>query len=57
MNIFWTYTGLRITYDGDYLTVEDLNPETKIRTRMSRHEIMVIGYKLIWASLFARKRD
>lgn len=52
MTIYWTHTGLRITYDGKMLVVEDLNPEVKIQNRMFNSEIFWIGLKLVWASIW-----
>lgn len=47
----WCNTGLKITADQGFLIVEDLNPEAKIRNRVSRWELFRIGFWLIRKSL------
>lgn len=51
MFLFWHKTGPAIHFDGEYLHVEDLNPEVETEWRMSRWELMVMGFKAIYAAL------
>ena len=48
----WLNTGLKITTDQGFLTVEDLNPETKIRNRISKWELFKLGLWLVKRSVF-----
>lgn len=51
MKLFSDPTGPLIYYSGDTFGVEDLNPEAKMRWRMSRWEIFKLGCKCIWSSI------
>ena len=55
MTLFWHPTGLLIRYDRDafdeILTIEDLNPEVKLRYRMTPMELLKFGFKCIWAAI------
>lgn len=55
MMIFWLPTGLKIDYDGEIFEVEDLNPQVKIRNRLSRFEMFKIGIRCIKAAAFAKQ--
>lgn len=43
----WRNTGLKITTEKGVLVIEDLNPDAKIRNRVSRWELFRIGFWLI----------
>lgn len=53
--IFWLPTGLKISYEydafGEYLVVEDLNPETKILHAVTPWQLMKIGFKCLYRSV------
>lgn len=49
--LIWMSEGPAVTYDGEFLHVEDLNPHVETRWRMSRWEMFVFGAKTVWAAL------
>lgn len=51
MILHWHPTGLRVAYVREFFEVHDLNPETKIRTRMSRLEMLRFGLRCIAAAI------
>jgi len=55
MTLFWHPTGLRIRYErdafGETLLVDDLNPETHIKFRLTPMELLGLGFKCIWAAV------
>jgi len=51
MTLFWHSTGPLIKYADGILYIEDLNPEVKTRWRMSRLEMLRLGWRCIHASL------
>lgn len=51
--LFVHQTGPLVQFDGNFLCIEDLNPQVKTRWRMSRREMLAFGFKSIWAALFA----
>ena len=51
MILFWTPNGPMITFKNDFLEVEDLNPETKIRFRMGRGELMLLSWRCLKAAV------
>lgn len=56
MTLYWHSTGPLVQYADGYLRVEDLNPELKTRWRMSRLEMLALGWRCILAALSSRKR-
>lgn len=50
MTLFWDHTGPLIKYDGEVLKVEDLNPEMRLQWRMSRGEMLRLGWRCIAAA-------
>jgi hypothetical protein len=51
MTLFWHNTGPLIRYQDGILHVEDLNPEAKIRFRMSRTELLRLSLKAFLAAI------
>jgi len=51
LRLIWKPEGPAITYDGEFLHVEDLNPHIKTKWRMSRWEMFIFGCKAICGSL------
>lgn len=49
--LWWTHTGLKITYEYPYLVVSDLNPETRIKNHFYREQLFWLGLKMIWTAL------
>lgn len=49
-------SGLQITYEcemfGDFIHIADLNPEQHIRVRLDPHQLLCLGIRCIWRSLF-----
>ncbi len=47
--------GPMITYQrdiaGEWLLVQDLNPEMKIRFKLTPFELLKFGFKCIWAAI------
>lgn len=54
MTIYWHPTGPLIYFTGTTMGIEDLNPEAKMRWRMSRTEMLRIGWRCIVAAITAR---
>lgn len=51
MTIYWHNTGPLVRFENGLLTVENLNPQTKTRWRMSRIEMIRFGIKAVIAAL------
>lgn len=51
MTLFWDGAGPLLKYTNGVLHIEDLNPEAKLRWRMSRLEMFRLGWHCITASL------
>lgn len=51
MTIFWKEWGPLVKWDGDALTIEDLNPEIKTTWVLSRLELLSFGLKMVAAAL------
>jgi hypothetical protein len=51
MTLFWHQTGPLLKYADGMLYFEDLNPEVKTRLRMSRKEMLKLGWHCIVAAL------
>lgn len=51
MTLFWHETGPLIRYRDGLLHVEDLNPEVKTQWRMSRWEMLRLGWRCIRAAI------
>jgi hypothetical protein len=54
MTLFWHQTGPLLKYVEGTLFIEDLNPEIKTRWRMSRIEMLRLGWRCIYAALGAK---
>lgn len=54
MILFIDETGPLIKYESDMLTIEDLNPQTMIRWKMSRLEMLKLGWRCLKAAVFAK---
>jgi hypothetical protein len=62
MTLFWCACGPKISYDlgPDFdhendppmFIVEDLNPENRIAFVMTPMELMMFGFRCIWASIW-----
>jgi hypothetical protein len=57
--LFWLPEGPRIRYErnydadfSDFLIVDDLNPENEIKFWMTPMELMMFGFRCIWASIW-----
>ena len=57
MILHWHPTGLRVAYVREFFEVHDLNPETKIRTRVSRLEMLRVGLRCIAAGIRGGSHD
>jgi hypothetical protein len=51
MTLFSHPTGPLVYYTGKTFGVEDLNPEAKMRWRMSRVEMLMLGVRCIIAAI------
>lgn len=51
MTLFWHPTGPKVTYKSGMLHVSDLNPQVDTRWRMSRSEMLRLGWRCIRAAL------
>lgn len=51
MTLFWDATGPLLAYRAGVLRIEDLNPEISTRWRMSRWEMLRLGFRCIWAAV------
>ncbi len=51
MTLFWHPTGPRLQYIAGVLHIEDLNPQIKTAWRMSRTEMVRLGWRCIVAAL------
>jgi hypothetical protein len=53
VTIYWDKTGPLLRYEKDTLCIEDLNPQLKVRWRMSRGDMVRIGLRCLWAAITA----
>lgn len=51
MTLFWHPTGPKLSYRNATLKVSDLNPHVETQWRMSRWEMVKLGFQCIHASL------
>ena len=51
MTLFWHQTGPMIRYEHGILCVESLNPQSAVRFRMSRFEMIKLGLRCLLATL------
>lgn len=51
MTLFFCNSGPLIKYNSDCLYIEDLNPEQKMRWRVTKWELIVMGFKFIIAGI------
>lgn len=55
VSLFWHPAGPDIRYEwdfaGEYLAIYDLNPENKIRFRMTPFELLRFGLKCIYRAM------
>lgn len=49
--LYWDRTGPRVNYEGGLFSVDDLNPETSIKFKLSRWEAFALGCYLAWRAL------
>jgi hypothetical protein len=49
--MFCHSTGPLIKYERGFLFISDLNPEMKTKWRMSRGEMLRVGWRFLWAAL------
>ena len=49
--LYWHETGPLVAREGQDLWVEDLNPQTTIRFRMTRWELARMGIRAVWAAI------
>jgi hypothetical protein len=57
MTIWWHPTGPKLSYDDGVLHVYDLNPEQHIRWRMTRWELVKVGFGCILAAIGSRSHQ
>lgn len=50
MTLFWAKEGPKVSYDGDTLSIDDLNPQVHLRWRMSRWELLRLAYRAALAA-------
>jgi hypothetical protein len=50
MTLFWHQCGPLLRYQNGFLDIEDLNPEMKTRWRMSRAEMLKLGWRCMVAA-------
>lgn len=51
MTLYWDHTGPLLRYQDGVLEIEDLNPDMKTQWRMSRKEMLILGFRCITAAL------
>lgn len=51
MTLFWHPTGPKVSYREGILHVSDLNPQVETRWRMSRWEMVKLGFACLNAAL------
>lgn len=51
MTLFWHPTGPLMRYQAKTLFIDDLNPEQHTKWRMSRFEMLRLGWRCIVAAL------
>jgi len=49
--VYFDQSGPLLVYDGEILLISDLNPEIHARWRMSRKEMLRLGWRCILAAL------
>lgn len=54
MILYLHHTGPFVHYVDGMLYVEDLNPEVKTKWRMSRKELLLLGWRCIVAAIIVR---
>jgi len=52
--IFHDATGPMMIYTHGCLYIQDLNPECRMRWRLSRSELLHLGWRMMWIALFRR---
>ena len=52
MTLFWAETGPLLRYEHGILRVESLNPHQAVRFRMSRVEMIRLGWRCLLASVW-----
>ena len=55
MTLFWHPSGPLMEYDYGILNIEDLNPEMKTSWRMSRWEMLTLGWRCFVAAISLRR--
>lgn len=51
MTLYWNHVGPLMRYESGLLRIEDLNPDVKTQWRMSRMEMLGLGWRCIVAGL------
>ena len=51
MILFIHHTGPMMKFEGEFLYIEDLNPEIKTQWRMSRWEMFKLGWRCILCAI------
>ena len=51
MTLYWNHVGQLVRYESGLLKIEDLNPDVKTQWRMSRMEMLRLGWRCIVAGL------
>jgi hypothetical protein len=54
MTLIWMPEGPMIKYSNSFIEIEDLNPEVKMRWRMSRTEMARLGWRCLLAAIRGR---
>jgi hypothetical protein len=53
MTLFWNPTGPKLTYGDGTFHISDLNPQIEHEWRMSRREMIILGWRCIVAAVRA----
>lgn len=51
LTIFWAPEGPLMKYSDGFLQIEDLNPELKTKWRLTRAELLHIGWRFLRAAM------
>ena len=51
MRLFFDHAGPLMHYEPGILHIKDLNPERHLQWRMSKGELLRLGWRCIWAAV------
>ena len=55
MTLFWHPTGPKLSYEYECFTIEDLNPEMRVRWRIKRWTLFKIGVNCMLAAILGTR--